>query len=315
MKKAINLIWQAPRFERDWIIKLLNNFQINEIIDEAHKVVMNNAIIVTQGLAIEGIEFCKYIKKFRAKNFKVGCIHLSDEWRSYPVDFYKEVDFVFRNYYRDEVQKLKNCHFFALGYKSGFSDSLVPKKISDRKYFLSFVGQLKGTRYKMFEKAKEVNGNNFFCCTNAWDDPNGLNTSEYAEVLNDSIFVLCPRGNFSLDTFRFYEALEAGAIPIVEDRNSDVIFREFLKKQLFKKWKNKSIREYCYRVYQERKYWVKIYGTNFPCPKIYDWGRLKTLISQIDIQYTNNKTQNWWIKYKQSLKDRMTMIIKNTFFQ
>ena len=31
-----------------------------------------------------------------------------------------------------------------------------------------------------------------------------------------SIFVPCPRGNSSPDTFRLYEALEAGSIPIVE---------------------------------------------------------------------------------------------------
>ena len=40
-----------------------------------------------------------------------------------------------------------------------------------------------------------------------------LTTANHLNMLLDSVFVLCPRGN-NLETFRFYEALESGAIPI-----------------------------------------------------------------------------------------------------
>jgi hypothetical protein len=43
----------------------------------------------------------------------------------------------------------------------------------------------------------------------------GLARSKFFEHLSDSKFVLCPRGN-ALDTFRFYDTIYAGAIPIVE---------------------------------------------------------------------------------------------------
>lgn len=39
--------------------------------------------------------------------------------------------------------------------------------------------------------------------------------SRYAQIMGDSIFVPCPKGH-SIETFRFYEAIEAGAIPVVE---------------------------------------------------------------------------------------------------
>ena len=41
---------------------------------------------------------------------------------------------------------------------------------------------------------------------------------EYAKILLESAFAPCPRGR-ALDTFRIYEALEAGAIPIIELAN------------------------------------------------------------------------------------------------
>jgi hypothetical protein len=46
-----------------------------------------------------------------------------------------------------------------------------------------------------------------------WNDPKQLTKEEYMKVLMDTKFVACPRGN-NVETFRFYEALECGCIPI-----------------------------------------------------------------------------------------------------
>jgi len=46
----------------------------------------------------------------------------------------------------------------------------------------------------------------------------GLERSEYLSLMSRSKVVLCPRGNVSLDSFRIYEALECGSIPIAEGR-------------------------------------------------------------------------------------------------
>lgn len=45
----------------------------------------------------------------------------------------------------------------------------------------------------------------------------------YFEDLNNSKFVLCPRGN-GLDTHRYYETVLMGAIPIVESSTLDSIY-------------------------------------------------------------------------------------------
>ena len=41
-----------------------------------------------------------------------------------------------------------------------------------------------------------------------------LTTANHLDMLLETVFALCPRGN-NFETFRFYEALESGAIPVV----------------------------------------------------------------------------------------------------
>jgi hypothetical protein len=48
---------------------------------------------------------------------------------------------------------------------------------------------------------------------------------EYMSLIGDSKFVLCPRGN-GLDTYRFYEAVLMGAIPVVENSTLWPVFVE-----------------------------------------------------------------------------------------
>jgi hypothetical protein len=46
-----------------------------------------------------------------------------------------------------------------------------------------------------------------------WKHPNQLDKDEYLELLLKTVFVPCPGGN-NTETFRFYEALECGCIPV-----------------------------------------------------------------------------------------------------
>lgn len=47
-----------------------------------------------------------------------------------------------------------------------------------------------------------------------WQDPANLGREEYLALLLDSVFAPCPAGN-NAETFRIYEALECGAIPLI----------------------------------------------------------------------------------------------------
>jgi len=47
-----------------------------------------------------------------------------------------------------------------------------------------------------------------------WNDPSALSKAEYIQTLLDTVFVPCPDG-MNPETFRFYEALECGCVPLL----------------------------------------------------------------------------------------------------
>jgi hypothetical protein len=49
---------------------------------------------------------------------------------------------------------------------------------------------------------------------NGWNDPGALPKDKYIATLLDSVFIPCPDG-VNPETFRFYEALECGCIPLL----------------------------------------------------------------------------------------------------
>jgi lipopolysaccharide biosynthesis glycosyltransferase len=151
----------------------------------------------------------------------------------------------------------------------------------DKKYTWCFAGQVhaQGDRSKMIDLLKKCNGEYHLHVAEGWQSGNSLSTQEYKKILSDSIFVPCPRGNTSVDTFRLYEALEVGAIPIVE--KSD--------------------------------YWSDMLGEH-PLIETASWNNISNDINLL-LENTewiikhSKKVQSWWVKYKQQLKQDIANII------
>jgi hypothetical protein len=55
-----------------------------------------------------------------------------------------------------------------------------------------------------------------------------LSKETFDRLLSESAFAPCPMGNATLETWRLYEAMEAGAIPLIERRLSMDYYRELL---------------------------------------------------------------------------------------
>ena len=64
-----------------------------------------------------------------------------------------------------------------------------------------------------------------------WMDPKQLGPDAYSSLCMSSIFILCPRGH-NVETFRFYEALDHGAIPVMVREEGDEAYFSFLTKHL-----------------------------------------------------------------------------------
>lgn len=112
------------------------------------------------------------------------------------------------------LHKVKNCLMFGAG---GVGDIAIPlvtdchqRKWLDKKYFAVFLGSIPThpIRKQMFE---ELNGKNEFWIEDVRTTKNA--TARFAEVTEQSIFTLCPRG-YGRTSFRLYEAMQLGSIPV-----------------------------------------------------------------------------------------------------
>ena len=154
----------------------------------------------------------------------------------------------------------------------------------NKKYVWCFMGQLEGrpTRKKMIKSFESLSKNCFTHSNSSWQSKDMINKDKYLDIIKDSIFVPCPRGNKSVDSFRFFETLESGSIPIVEEEDG---------------------------------YWEKILGEN-PLIKVQpDWSNLSEKISEL----LNNKEKlidysrqlnGWWINYKNGLLDKVSKVVE-----
>lgn len=158
-------------------------------------------------------------------------VHLS------PNDlFLDDVHMIFQNYcWTDKFGRVYDTgglvYPMPIGTFVDFSNMPDPKPMLDRKYDFSFVGQIPhtGTRdcfKRNLDKLMLESGNKFNYKVIYTDGFNkGLDHDKYVSLLNDSKIVLCPHGANSPETFRFFESLKMGAIPLV-DRLSPLWYNE-----------------------------------------------------------------------------------------
>jgi GR25 family glycosyltransferase involved in LPS biosynthesis len=150
------------------------------------------------------------------ENVKFYVLHMSDEFGTDPIDFYEWPGClgVIRNYSRPGLPE--KAKVIPLGFHWN-----VPKCIPlshtprppFREFLWSFVGtEWKGRKEKLLPLMKLHEHKCVFM--DDWNSPKMLGREENLAILLNSWFVPCPGGQ-NAETFRFYEALEAGCVPIL----------------------------------------------------------------------------------------------------
>jgi hypothetical protein len=217
-------IWQIPGLgEEDWIREIFGSSLGRWIIDTEHKVVGDRVILFDRHCNAKDPA---YYAKFRGRD--AFLMDLTDENYDFRPELYSNFRGVFRFYWSDVFQT-NTVHFLPLGYTHTLA---VPKKplveASQRQYVWSFLGQInKSSRPEMIQAMTRLEPHLFF----ATDEMPGItmwnrndkgqryySPTQNTEIMVDSIFAPCPMGNVNLECYRIYEALECGAIPIVEKR-------------------------------------------------------------------------------------------------
>jgi hypothetical protein len=108
--------------------------------------------------------------------------------------------------------------------------------------------------------------------------PGGLTPDAYRNILDETIFAPSPMGNVNLECFRVYEALERGAIPIVERRATLNYFKALLG--------------------------------DHPIPTVRNWSEAASMIESLlkkpaEITSLQQRCFTWWQSFKSSLSDEI----------
>lgn len=143
------------------------------------------------------------------------------------INFCKENTSVFfHQYHHKHYNYGKQKNQIPLGYVSGFKNNNRVKTIDERTINASFVGEIKNDRHKMITTFnKNMKNVKLIVSRTFWSDlkQNAVKSDQLFDLYNNSIFVPIGRGNIKLDCFRFYEAVVAGAIPVVVGHPQEIL--------------------------------------------------------------------------------------------
>ena len=179
------------------------------------------------------------LTKWRQAGSRFYILHLSDEGNADPLIPYgwEECVGVVRTYWREELEMYgEKVIVIPLGYhwSKGNPGVDLPEDRSPRLPFREYVWSFMGTDWNQRgEKMKNLTllQPHKLLWFKEWNDPQMLKQDEYLNILLNSRFVPTP-GGVNPETYRFYEALECGCIPLYIRQTGD----ELLVDKHYKKW-------------------------------------------------------------------------------
>lgn len=277
----VTLIWQCDpdhTWERDWVRTLLSGSFSGEVVDKTWTAMAPRMIVIDNGL-VEAK--ASYYRDAFDRGCRIVLVHLSDEAFVDITGPYRFCEAVLRNYRSEVLATHTGVHFFPLGYKMGFSRGCADgKSTSNRRYLWSFAGDAKKTMRQSMLAAMQTLPQGFLHLTEGFGSADCLSTEAYRALLDDTVIVPCPGGWSNLETFRVYEALEAGCIPIVERRPAFDYFTDLL-------------------------------GAH-PLPTVSDWAEAVDLIRRKNVDEVESlrfSCDRWWRAFKRRLHSTLTSAV------
>jgi len=282
--KGVNLVWTTRGLEEaDWLHYLLGPLIRREVMAEHFEFVKPDSLYVVSAnrnlRQCVPAEFIAKLANIRSK----GLIHLSDEYYGGGYDLYRAFDFVLRIHHAAWFENVPEVFIFPSGWSEGMPrrTSIVPA--TARKYVWSFSGnRIASSRPEMFKALNSVEPKFVNAYVARQPGARSMSRLEYHAVLDETIFAPCPMGNAIMETWRFYEALEAGCIPIIEVRP----------------WMH---------------YYERLLGPN-PVPTVYCWSHAPSLIKVLSkdperLKALQQRIVSWWTQCKQSYQLRINLFV------
>ncbi len=222
-------------YEEKWLRELLGkNIHFKEFND-CYNFISNSWIIVMRPHSIYINNICNQLLQL-GKQFRI--IHLSDEFCNDCTDFYKldNCTRVIRNYITSDVNDNDKIKTIPLGYhhialninKTKYRN----RTFNERELVWSFCGTKWFNRDLILENFKDITPNKLHL-TDRWESTDMIGKNEYLDILGKSKLSIILRGN-NWETFRLYECLEHGVIPIIirDTEDKDLHFWNWINKNL-----------------------------------------------------------------------------------
>jgi hypothetical protein len=266
-----------------WLKRLLPGISVQQIEDLSQTKVFPGSIVISKWLGSLRSDLLNMI----AATPGVVLFHISDEWYLDPWDRYRCFVHVIRNYHHPFLRQ-EGITQIPIGPSRDPSRAHEMRSVTERSYIWSFAGNLASTRRSLVNHLSSLKPNFIHISGAGTRKQKLLNPEQYLGILGDSVFVPCPMGNVNLETFRLYEALDSGAIPIVERRH----------------WLD---------------YFTELFGPH-PLPSVRNWMEAPALINslrsdRVRLCDKQIEIREWWQRLEKRISTEVTSIISRATAQ
>lgn len=225
-------------YERTWIQELLGKnvpFLVETLEDG--KEMPEKPIVIVQKPHIQ--LYTKLFEQWEQEKIPYYVLHLSDEFGTDSLSFYNfsQCLGIVRMYPRKDIPEAakQKTVVVPLGYHwtmaEGSEDPLnKTPRLPFRNTRWTFYGTGWQNRKEHLQPLNDIQPNSLLL-VDSWESPQKISRNQYIARLLDTVFVPCPRGN-NVETFRLYEALECGCIPIYVKSEGDEMYVKMLQEEL-----------------------------------------------------------------------------------
>lgn len=208
-----------------------------------------------------------------------GLFHIGDEYLRSNLTNYAAFDFVVRMM-SARPMNVPGVFPLALGLTNNLGPA-VTTRVSERPLTWFFGGDWKADRSVMANAFRHLPGG-FLSMPRSFYGERGISRADYLSKLASAKFAPCPAGNVCIETFRPYEALHFGAIPLLPKTRLADPYGDVLGKH--------------------------------PLPTFYDWGAARRFAeSQLKSPKALDSLQaeclDWWAKEQVSITNRLEAFI------
>jgi hypothetical protein len=214
-------------YEQKWLDEIFSTKVNFKPLATFETIPQNNSWFVVQRPHLE--KFNEYFKMIDEKGIDFKVLHLSDEFEMDDLSFYKlsHCKAVIRNYVRGGIPDQPHIITIPLGFHH---KSINNKTFVDKKLIWSFHGTDWFNRMEQLTHLSDFLPHNCHLTPN-WNHSTMTKEDKYLSTLNDSKFCPIPRGN-NVETFRMYECLESGSIPVYVRSKGDDLYWKYITSKI-----------------------------------------------------------------------------------